>query len=202
MSPFAGEAEPRDVRRRRARHRDRRHPGDAEAALVAYESELFPRSAASAGEWAESLDIVLRDDSPYGPVELFKSFGERVPARHSARCRSPWSRERVSARPSPCSSPAPGPVPRARRWTLGARARASPTSQAPPKPPNPRQRRHQRPLPLTLEVPGVDVLLDQPRRAGGADADQLASERTDGLRFGDRQTAEDLEGLKVMRCGP
>ena len=50
------------------------HPDDTEAALAAYETELFPRSAESTGESADSLEIIFRDDSPQGLIELFEGF--------------------------------------------------------------------------------------------------------------------------------
>ncbi|MGW4523862.1 FAD-dependent oxidoreductase [Amycolatopsis sp. NPDC004378] len=50
------------------------HPGDTEAALLAYETELFPRSAESAGESARSLEILFREDSPQGLLDMFASF--------------------------------------------------------------------------------------------------------------------------------
>ncbi len=51
------------------------HPGDTEAALRAYETELFPRSAESAGESAQSLEVLFREDSPRGLLDMFASFG-------------------------------------------------------------------------------------------------------------------------------
>lgn len=53
------------------------HPGDVEAALTTYETELFPRSAASAAESADGLELIFRDDSPHGLVELFTSFDDQ-----------------------------------------------------------------------------------------------------------------------------
>lgn len=75
MSPFAGEGANLamyDGARLATAIAD--HPGDVEAALGVYESELFPRSADSAGESAQSLDIIYREDSPQGLVEMFSSF--------------------------------------------------------------------------------------------------------------------------------
>ncbi|MET4047777.1 MULTISPECIES: NAD(P)/FAD-dependent oxidoreductase [unclassified Rhodococcus (in: high G+C Gram-positive bacteria)] len=46
------------------------HPGDIEAALTAYEGELFPRSAAVAAEAHETLDLVIGDSAPFGLIEL------------------------------------------------------------------------------------------------------------------------------------
>ena len=75
MSPFAGEGANLamyDGARLATALAD--HPHDTEAALAAYETELFPRSAESARESAESLEIIFRDDSPRGLVELFDGF--------------------------------------------------------------------------------------------------------------------------------
>ncbi|MGW4181388.1 FAD-dependent oxidoreductase [Streptomyces albidoflavus] len=47
------------------------HPGDAEAALAAYEARLFPRSARAAADAAELLDLCLGDRAPYGLIEMF-----------------------------------------------------------------------------------------------------------------------------------
>ncbi|MFJ8912598.1 FAD-dependent oxidoreductase [Amycolatopsis sp. NPDC102389] len=50
------------------------HPGDVEAALKAYETELFPRSEASAAESAESLFLCFAEDSPKPLLERFASY--------------------------------------------------------------------------------------------------------------------------------
>jgi 2-polyprenyl-6-methoxyphenol hydroxylase-like FAD-dependent oxidoreductase len=50
------------------------YPGDIEAAMTAYETELFPRSAESARESAESLEVIYSKDSPKGLVDMFASF--------------------------------------------------------------------------------------------------------------------------------
>lgn len=50
------------------------HPGDAEAALGAYEQALFPRSENSATESAESLAVCFAEDSPKPLLELFASY--------------------------------------------------------------------------------------------------------------------------------
>ena len=50
------------------------HPGDTEAALAAYEAELFPRAAEAARGSARSLELLFRDDSPRGLVEMFAGF--------------------------------------------------------------------------------------------------------------------------------
>lgn len=46
------------------------HPGDVEAALAAYESELFPRSAAKAIGAHAILDLCLGETSPHGLISL------------------------------------------------------------------------------------------------------------------------------------
>lgn len=50
------------------------HPGDLETALASYEAELFPRSADTAGDTANMLDVLFSDDSPRGLVEIFKDL--------------------------------------------------------------------------------------------------------------------------------
>jgi 2-polyprenyl-6-methoxyphenol hydroxylase-like FAD-dependent oxidoreductase len=50
------------------------YPGDIEAAMTAYETELFSRSAESARESAESLEVIYSKDSPKGLVDMFASF--------------------------------------------------------------------------------------------------------------------------------
>ncbi len=75
MSPFAGEGANLamyDGARLATALAD--HPDDTEAALTAYETEMFPRSTRSARESADSLDIIFRDDSPRGLLDLFAGF--------------------------------------------------------------------------------------------------------------------------------
>jgi 2-polyprenyl-6-methoxyphenol hydroxylase-like FAD-dependent oxidoreductase len=51
------------------------HPGDAEAALAAYEERLFPRSEASAAESAQNGVLLFRDDAPQGLLDMFAAHG-------------------------------------------------------------------------------------------------------------------------------
>jgi 2-polyprenyl-6-methoxyphenol hydroxylase-like FAD-dependent oxidoreductase len=51
------------------------HPNDLEAALAQYERDLFPRSAASAGESAESLEVIFAPDAPQSLLDMFTAFG-------------------------------------------------------------------------------------------------------------------------------
>lgn len=48
--------------------------GDVDAGLAAYEAELFPRSTDAARQSADSLQMLFRDDSPAGLVEMFAGF--------------------------------------------------------------------------------------------------------------------------------
>ncbi|WP_037361973.1 FAD-dependent oxidoreductase [Amycolatopsis orientalis] len=48
-----------------------RHPADVERALAEYEAALFPRSAKSAAESAQSLESCFRADAPAALLELF-----------------------------------------------------------------------------------------------------------------------------------
>lgn len=56
------------------------HPGNTEAALAAYEAELFPRSAETASESARSLDMLFQENSPQPLVEFFQSVGSQAAA--------------------------------------------------------------------------------------------------------------------------
>ncbi|MCU1530328.1 MAG: FAD-dependent oxidoreductase, partial [Frondihabitans sp.] len=51
------------------------HPHDTEAALAAYEADLFPRSEASSRESAESLTVIFAADAPQPLLDLFASYG-------------------------------------------------------------------------------------------------------------------------------
>ncbi|AYJ48003.1 FAD-dependent oxidoreductase [Rhodococcus sp. P1Y] len=53
------------------------HPGDIEAALVAYENELFPRSASTAVEAHETLDLCVGKDAPHGLIALISGAKSR-----------------------------------------------------------------------------------------------------------------------------
>ncbi|MBI3214554.1 MAG: FAD-dependent monooxygenase [Mycobacterium sp.] len=51
------------------------HPGDVEAALTAYERDLFPRSTAVAVEAHETLELCLGERAPAGLLDLFTGVG-------------------------------------------------------------------------------------------------------------------------------
>lgn len=52
------------------------HPGDIDAALAAYERELFSRSAPFAEESARNLAMFFDDDAPRGLVDFFNHVAE------------------------------------------------------------------------------------------------------------------------------
>jgi 2-polyprenyl-6-methoxyphenol hydroxylase-like FAD-dependent oxidoreductase len=47
---------------------------DVEAALGAYEKDLFPRSASAAAEAARNLKLFFDDNAPHSVVDLFTSY--------------------------------------------------------------------------------------------------------------------------------
>ena len=47
------------------------NPGDVEAALAAYEEDLFPRSASAAAEADRNLKLFFDDNAPQSVVDLF-----------------------------------------------------------------------------------------------------------------------------------
>lgn len=47
------------------------NPGDVEAALIAYEEDLFPRSASAAAEADRNLKLFFNDNAPQSVVDLF-----------------------------------------------------------------------------------------------------------------------------------
>lgn len=47
------------------------HPGDVEAALIAYEKDLFPRSASEAAEAEGILKVCLGPNAPQSLVDFF-----------------------------------------------------------------------------------------------------------------------------------
>jgi 2-polyprenyl-6-methoxyphenol hydroxylase-like FAD-dependent oxidoreductase len=51
------------------------HPGDTEAALAAYEKEMFQRSELSARESAASGAMLFRADAPQGLLDMFAGHG-------------------------------------------------------------------------------------------------------------------------------
>ncbi|MEU0554076.1 NAD(P)/FAD-dependent oxidoreductase [Dactylosporangium sp. NPDC006015] len=50
------------------------HPGDVEAALAAYERDLFPRSAEAAREAADNLALCFEDNAPQGLLDRFAAL--------------------------------------------------------------------------------------------------------------------------------
>jgi 2-polyprenyl-6-methoxyphenol hydroxylase-like FAD-dependent oxidoreductase len=50
------------------------NPGDVEAALIAYEKDLFPRSASAAAEADRNLKLFFDENSPQSVVDLFTNY--------------------------------------------------------------------------------------------------------------------------------
>ena len=50
------------------------NPGDIEAALLAYEKDLFPRSASAASEADRNLKLCFADNAPQSLLDLFTSY--------------------------------------------------------------------------------------------------------------------------------
>jgi len=50
------------------------NPGDIEAALIAYEKDLFPRSASAAAESERNLKLFFDDNAPQSIVDLFANY--------------------------------------------------------------------------------------------------------------------------------
>jgi 2-polyprenyl-6-methoxyphenol hydroxylase-like FAD-dependent oxidoreductase len=61
------------------------HPDDAETALAAYETALFPRSASFAADAHEILELCLGDHAPFGLIDFLTGTldGERAGAAPS-----------------------------------------------------------------------------------------------------------------------
>jgi 2-polyprenyl-6-methoxyphenol hydroxylase-like FAD-dependent oxidoreductase len=72
MSPFAGEGanlamyDGAELGKALAAN-----PGDVEAALNAYETDLFPRSSSAAAEAERNLKLFFNDNAPQSVVDLF-----------------------------------------------------------------------------------------------------------------------------------
>jgi 2-polyprenyl-6-methoxyphenol hydroxylase-like FAD-dependent oxidoreductase len=77
MSPFAGEGanlamlDGAELGRAVAAH-----PGDIEAALAAYEKDLFPRSAEAAEEAARNLELCFDERAPHSLLDQFAAYAE------------------------------------------------------------------------------------------------------------------------------
>jgi putative polyketide hydroxylase len=77
MSPFAGEGanlamfDAHELARAIVEN-----PGDIEAALARYETDLFPRSEASAAETIESQEMIFAPDAPKGLLEMFEMIAK------------------------------------------------------------------------------------------------------------------------------
>jgi 2-polyprenyl-6-methoxyphenol hydroxylase-like FAD-dependent oxidoreductase len=50
------------------------NPGDVEAALLAYEKDLFPRSASAAAESERNLKLFFNDNAPQSVLDLFTNY--------------------------------------------------------------------------------------------------------------------------------
>lgn len=50
------------------------HPGNVEAALMAYEKDLFPRSAQVAAETDKNLKLFFNETAPQGIIDLFTQY--------------------------------------------------------------------------------------------------------------------------------
>ena len=57
------------------------HPGDVEAALLAYETALFARSSVAAAESERILRLCFGDDAPHSLVQFFAGMQDAGPAR-------------------------------------------------------------------------------------------------------------------------
>ena len=52
------------------------HPGDVEAALLAYETALFVRSTAAAEDAEKLFQLCFGDEAPHSLLRFFNSFQE------------------------------------------------------------------------------------------------------------------------------
>jgi 2-polyprenyl-6-methoxyphenol hydroxylase-like FAD-dependent oxidoreductase len=81
MSPFAGEGanlamfDASELARAIVEH-----PGDTEAALAQYETEMFPRAEISAAETVESQEILFAPNAPQSLLDMFAAMAEQMGA--------------------------------------------------------------------------------------------------------------------------
>jgi 2-polyprenyl-6-methoxyphenol hydroxylase-like FAD-dependent oxidoreductase len=50
------------------------HPGEIEAALIAYENDLFPRSVSATAEADRNIKLFFDENSPQSVVDLFTNY--------------------------------------------------------------------------------------------------------------------------------
>lgn len=65
------------------------HPDDHETALAEYEDDLFQRSEESARDSGDSLEMLFRDDSPAGLVQMFSEIQAQIAVEHGTQAATP-----------------------------------------------------------------------------------------------------------------
>jgi 2-polyprenyl-6-methoxyphenol hydroxylase-like FAD-dependent oxidoreductase len=99
MSPFAGEGANRAMYDGAALGEAiAANPGDIEAALLAYEKDLFPRSASAAAEAGRNLKLCFGDNAPQILLDLFTSYRpvRQLPCKERKKTR--WKEHSTSAK--------------------------------------------------------------------------------------------------------